>query len=98
MFHHLLYRDSFVAEKGREVVMVESVEAHLPAMLADVREGDIVVSVNDSKVASTKQALLIMRKAGETLTLKVERGPVMTSARAGKRDQAPSSLSGESGL
>ena len=89
-----MIRDSFVAEKGTEVVLVSGVEAHTPAMSADVREGDIVVSINDSKVATTKHAMLIMRKTGDTIALKVERGPVMMSARAGRREAAPTALSG----
>ena len=76
------------------MVLVSAVEAHTPAMLADVREGDIVVSINDSKVATTKHAMLIMRKTGDTIALKVERGPVMMSARAGRREAAPTALSG----
>ena len=84
-----------MAEKGSEMVVVESVEPHTPAMLADVREGDIVVSINDAQVATTKHAQLLLRKAGETLLMKLERGPMMTGARAGRRDTGSTALSGE---
>ena len=83
-----------MAGKGGELVIVDGVEAHTPAMLADVREGDIVISINDSKVATTKHALLLLRKAGDTLAMRVERGPMMTSSRGGRRDAPPAALSG----
>lgn len=66
-------KEDFLLEKYEDVVVVDSVVPKSPAATADVRKGDILVSVGTSRVTSSKQAKKLFKNAGDRFTVRIER-------------------------
>ncbi|XP_021364623.1 PDZ domain-containing protein 8-like [Mizuhopecten yessoensis] len=66
-------KEDFLLEKYEDVVVVDSVVPKSPAAMADVRKGDILVSVGTSRVTSSKQAKKLFKNAGDRFTVRIER-------------------------
>ncbi|XP_033742229.1 PDZ domain-containing protein 8-like [Pecten maximus] len=66
-------KEDFLLEKYEDVVVVDSVISKSPAATADIRKGDILISVGTSRVTSSKQAKKLFKNAGDRFTVRIER-------------------------
>lgn len=69
----LIFRQEFISERYQDCVVVEVVAPLSPAASADVRRGDILVSIDNKRITSLSQAARILKTAGDRFTLRVER-------------------------
>ncbi|KAK3100757.1 hypothetical protein FSP39_024793 [Pinctada imbricata] len=69
----LTFRDGFVLEKYDDMVIIDSIQADSPASQVDIRKGDILVSIGNTKVTNTKQAAKLFKNCGERLKVRIER-------------------------
>ncbi|KAJ8298224.1 hypothetical protein KUTeg_024755 [Tegillarca granosa] len=69
----MTFKEDFILEKYEDAVVVDEVIPDSPAGQADLKKGDIIVSVGTSRVTSMKQAKKLFKNAGERFNIRVER-------------------------
>ena len=61
------FKQSFEMEDGeqREIVVIDTISPQSPASQVDIQRGDILIAVNEVDVDSMKQAVRLIKNAGE---------------------------------
>jgi len=69
---------------GGQGAVIANVEADSPAAKAGVKEGDVVLAINDEPIAGRAGMIAIVRDAvpNETITMKIERGKELLTLKA----------------
>ncbi|XP_074651149.1 PDZ domain-containing protein 8-like isoform X2 [Tubulanus polymorphus] len=72
----LVFKEEFLLDKYEEVVMIETVTPYSPASDADIRKNDVLIAVNGVRVTSAKQAVKLMKSAGDKFSVRIERAAI----------------------
>ncbi|CAN8013080.1 unnamed protein product, partial [Ixodes pacificus] len=67
------FKQKLIEGKYRECVVVDTIAPNSPFVLGGLLEGDVVLSVKDHDVTDAKEAFRLLSKAGEKITMRIER-------------------------
>ncbi|CAN8006104.1 unnamed protein product, partial [Ixodes hexagonus] len=67
------FKQRLVEGKYRECVIVDTIAPTSPFLAGGLLEGDVVISIKGTEVTDAKQAIRLLSKAGEKITMRVER-------------------------
>lgn len=72
------YREfELIDEDKHEIIAIKAVSPNSPASKSDIQKGDILLSVNNVDILSMKQAVRLVKNAGNKLTFKLQRPPLI---------------------
>lgn len=52
-------------ENDHEIIMIKTITPNSPASLVDIQGGDLLISVNNVDITTMKQAVRLIKNAGE---------------------------------
>ncbi|KAL8569316.1 hypothetical protein ACOMHN_024264 [Nucella lapillus] len=70
------FRDEYLMDRYGMAVIVDLVQMDSPAAKADIRKGDVLISVGTTRIVSMKQAAKLFKNCGEKFSVRIERPQV----------------------
>lgn len=70
------FRDEYLMDRYGMAVIVDLVHLDSPAAKADIRKGDVLISVGTTRIVSMKQAAKLFKSSGEKFSVRIERPQV----------------------
>ncbi|XP_076446430.1 PDZ domain-containing protein 8-like [Babylonia areolata] len=67
------FKDEYLMDRYGMAVIVDLVQVDSPAAKADIRKGDVLISVATTRIVSVKQAAKLFKNAGEKFSVRIER-------------------------
>ncbi|KAK7496550.1 hypothetical protein BaRGS_00012202 [Batillaria attramentaria] len=84
------FKDEYLLDRYGMAVTVDYVHPDSPAARADLKKGDVLISVGPARILSAKHAAKLFKNAGEKFPLKLERPQLKASQDGKSQDDAVS--------
>lgn len=89
-------KDEYLLDRYGMAVTVDYIQTDSPAARADIKKGDVLISVGPTRVVSSKHAAKLLKNAGDKFALKLERAQLKVSQETKIQEDAAQVKEGES--